>query len=744
MSTDASATPNAPNPDDLAKQFAEIVQRSQKITADFLHRAQEGKTAMPSDDVGVGNAFMELGAKLLANPQQLAEAQMRMWHDYMRLWHSTMARAMGEKPAPIADAKADNRFKSEAWQNNFLFDYIKQSYLIAAQNIQRTVGDVQGLDQQTSRKVRFFTKQFVDALAPTNFVFTNPEVLKATVESGGKNLLEGLNHMLEDIERGDGQLAIKMTDTGAFKLGENVATTPGKVVFQNDLMQLIQYSPSTDQVYKTPLLIIPPWINKYYILDLREKNSFIRWAVAQGHTLFVISWVNPDKRLAGKTFDDYMMEGPLAAIDAIEKATGEKEVNVIGYCLGGTLLACTLAWLGIKGRKPVKSATFFTAMIDFSEPGELGVFTDEKVLAKLEEKMKSRGGYLEGSEMASTFNLLRANDLIWSFVVNNYLLGKEPFPFDLLFWNSDATRMPAKMHTFYLRNMYIKNALVEHGAVELAGEPLDLDNIRVPVCFVSTVEDHIAPWKSTYAGAKRLPGPTKFILGGSGHIAGIVNPPVANKYHYWVSDEKLTGSAEEWLTKAQRHDGSWWTEWSNWIAKTSGDKVPARVPGSGKLKVIEDAPGSYVKLRLDAKAKLAAPAAATPFTPGGGNVMDALMKAAAAAAPQRAGSVIKGSFGVGSTDKGAPAKAAAQATETAQHAARKTAAKPAAKKLTPKAAKSLEAASLESAIDLLSGGAEGTVPGPAPRKAKRRTSPADSGPKAAGKTTGSRKKPTTS
>lgn len=742
MSNDAGATPNAPDPDELAKQFAEIVQRSQKITADFLQRAQEGKTALPSDDVGVTNAFMELGAKLLANPQQLAEAQLRMWHDYMRLWHNTMARAMGEKPAPIADAKADNRFKSEAWQNNFLFDYIKQSYLIAAQNIQRTVGDVQGLDQQTSRKVRFFTKQFVDALAPTNFVFTNPEVLKATVESGGKNLLEGLNHMLEDIERGDGQLAIKMTDYGAFKLGENVATTPGKVVFQNDLMQLIQYAPTTDKVYKTPLLIIPPWINKYYILDLREKNSFIRWAVAQGHTLFVISWVNPDERLADKTFDDYMLEGPLAAIEAIEKATGEKDVNVIGYCLGGTLLACTLAWLGIKGRKPVRSATFFTAMIDFSEPGELGVFTDEQVVDKLEAKMKSRGGYLEGSEMATTFNLLRANDLIWSFVVNNYLLGKEPFPFDLLFWNSDSTRMPAKMHTFYLRNMYIKNALVEHGTVELAGEPLDLDNIRLPVCFVSTVEDHIAPWKSTYLGAQRLPGPTKFILGGSGHIAGIVNPPAANKYHYWVSDEKLVGSAEEWLTNAQRHDGSWWTEWSTWIAKSSGEKVPARVPGSGKLKVIEDAPGSYVKLRLDAKATPAAPAAAMPFTQGTGKVMDALMKAAAAAAPMRAGSVIQGSFGLSPADKAAQAHKAAHSAERAAPEKAKPAAQAAS--TSAKMAKTREAASLESAIDLVSSDAGDKLPGPAPRKTKRRTGAAASAAAPASKTAKTRKKPTAS
>ena len=369
------------------------------------------------------------------------------------------------------------------------------------------------------------------------------------------------------------------------------------MVYQNDLMQLIQYAPSTQQVWRTPLLIIPPWINKYYILDLREKNSFIRWAVAQGHTVFVISWVNPDERFAGKTFDDYMREGPLAALDAIEQATGERIANVIGYCLGGTLLACALAWLAAKGEERVRGATFFTAMIDFTEPGELGVFTDEATLSNLEKKMQERG-YLEGAEMANTFNLLRANDLIWSFVVNNYLLGKAPFPFDLLYWNSDATRMPAKMHTFYLRNMYIKNLLAQPGGITLAGQPIDLSKVRLPVCFVSAIEDHIAPWKSTYMGTRLLGGPVKFILGASGHIAGIVNPPAANKYHYWTAD-KLAVTADEWLAAAQRYDGSWWPEWNNWVAQFGGEKVPARVPGDGKLQVIEDAPGSYAKLRLD-------------------------------------------------------------------------------------------------------------------------------------------------
>jgi polyhydroxyalkanoate synthase subunit PhaC len=595
----------AADPGAMAKSLSQIAERSQHLLNEYLERQREGKIAPMSDDLGLARAFSDLAVSLMSNPWKLVEVQMQMWQEYWKLWQTGMQRMLGEQPPAVAQpAASDNRFKNEAWQNNFVFDYIKQSYLIAAQNMQKLVTDAQGLDPQTQRKVAFFTRQFVDALAPTNFAFTNPEVLAATMQSGGKNLVDGLQNLLGDLERGGGQLAISMTDYKAFKLGENVATAPGKVVYQNDLMQLIQYTPSTEQVFSTPLLIIPPWINKYYILDLREKNSFIRWAVAQGHTVFVISWVNPDERFAGKTFEDYMREGPLAGrlLDRVQR--GERAANVIGYCLGGTLLACTLAWLAAKGEQRIRAATFFTAMIDFTEPGELGVFVDETALGNMEKKMQERG-YLEGAEMASTFNLLRANDLIWSFVVNNYLLGKDPFPFDLLYWNSDATRMPAKMHTFYLRNMYIKNLLAQPGGITLGGEPMDLSKVKTPVCFVSTVEDHIAPWKSTYMGARLLGGPVRFILGGSGHIAGIVNPPAANKYQYWSSD-KLADSADAWLAAAQRTAGSWWSAWNDWISPFGGAKIPARRPGDGKLKVIEDAPGSYVavpgsyaKLRLD-------------------------------------------------------------------------------------------------------------------------------------------------
>ena len=456
------------------------------------------------------------------------------------------------------------------------------------------------MPEHTKKKVDFFTRQYIDALAPSNFALTNPEVFRETIATGGGNLVKGLNNLLDDIERGNGRLRISMTDSKAFELGVNIATTPGKVVFRNELLELIQYEPSTRKVWKRPLLVIPPWINKYYILDLREKNSFLRWAVGEGMTVFIISWVNPDAKLAGKDFEDYMLAGTLAAIAAIEKATGEKDVNAIGYCLGGTLLAATLGYLAAKKDKRIASATFMTSLLDFTHAGELEVFIDETQVASLEKKMNERG-YLEGSEMANTFNMLRANDLIWSFVINNYLLGRDPFPFDLLHWNCDSTRMPAKMHSFYLRNLYMHNALRKPGGVTLGGVPIDLTKVTVPAYFVSAIEDHIAPWKTTYAGPQILKGKSRFVLSGSGHIAGMINPPAANKYGYWTNTA-LPAKAEAWFADARQHDGSWWTDWRQWATPYLGKEVPARVPGKGKLKVLEAAPGSYVRQRADAKA----------------------------------------------------------------------------------------------------------------------------------------------
>ena len=584
-----------PDPEAIGRTMADVAERSQRIVGDWLKRQAEGDKG--ADVTNIGRAFMEMTMRLMADPAQLLRAQIGFWQDTMTLWQNTTRRVMGLDSTPVIETPGtDRRFKDRAWADNEIFDFIKQSYLLSARYVQDVVTKVDGLEPKTAQKVDFYTRQFIDAMSPSNFMLTNPEVLRKTVETGGENLLKGLNNLLGDLERGKGKLRIRMTDTDAFKVGDNIGVSPGKVVFQNDLMQLIQYAPATDMVLKRPLLIAPPWINKFYILDLRPRNSFVRWAVSQGHTVFVISWVNPDEKLAEKNFEDYMREGFLAALAAIEAATGEREVNAIGYCLGGTLLASTLAYMAVKGDDRIKTATFFVTMMDFQEAGELGVFIDEEQLKALEEKMNKRG-YLEGSEMATTFNMLRANDLIWSFVVSNYLLGNDPFPFDLLYWNADSTRMPAKMHSFYLRNMYQSNLLAQPGGISLRGVPIDLGNIRTPAYFLSTREDHIAPWKSTYRGTQLLGGSKRFVLAASGHIAGVVNPPEGGKYNHWINED-LPPDPDGWLAGATELAGSWWPDWHRWILAHDKAQVPARVPGDGKLSPIEDAPGTYVQVRL--------------------------------------------------------------------------------------------------------------------------------------------------
>jgi polyhydroxyalkanoate synthase len=600
MTQTTNEKPALPDPQEVAKTYAEVAQRASKLITEHVKRQAKHGVTPPQDELGVAQAFMDMMAKMLANPYQLAQAQMNLVWDYFSLWQHSMLRFMGVQAPPVASpAKGDKRFKDEQWEEHFLFDFIKQSYLITARHIHDSVCCVKGLDDHTQEKVNFFTRQFIDAMSPSNFAHTNPEVFRETVKTHGQNLLKGFNNLLRDMEGGDGQLRVRMTDTTAFELGKNVATTPGKVVFQNDLIQLMQFTPTTKVQFKRPLLIVPPWINKYYILDLREKNSYIKWALDQGHTVFTISWVNPDAKLAEKTFEDYVFEGTLTAIDQVCAQTGEKEINAAGYCLGGTLLGTTAAYLAAKKDKRLASVTFFTTMLDFSIPGELGVFIDEQQVSSLEKKMNERG-YLEGTEMAGTFNMLRSNDLIWSFVVNNYLMGKDPFPFDLLYWNSDSTRMPAAMHSFYLRNMYMKNLLKEPGGIMIGDVEIDLRKIRIPAYFISTIEDHIAPWQSTYLGAQLFGGPTKFVLGGSGHIAGIVNPPVANKYGFWTHPaQTLPDTAEAFFAGAQQNEGSWWTDWQAWVTAQDDETVPARDPAKGKLKVLEDAPGSFAKFRLD-------------------------------------------------------------------------------------------------------------------------------------------------
>ena len=582
-----------PDPALMSRTMADVAERGQRIVGDFLRRQAEDSSK--PDPLNIGHAFMEMTAKMMANPAQLVQAQIGFWQDYLTLWSNTARRMMGgDAPAVIEEARGDRRFKDDAWRENEVFDFIRQSYLLSSRYFTSVVQGTEGLDAKTAQKVDFYTRQFVDAMSPANFVMTNPEVLRRTAETGGANLLKGLTNLLSDLERGKGKLRIRMTDDSKFKVGENIAVTPGKVVFQNDLMQLIQYAPTTETVYKRPLVIFPPWINKFYILDLRPKNSLIRWAVEQGHTVFVASWVNPDEHLSQKGFDDYMKEGVLAALDAIEAATGERAVNAIGYCLGGTLLATTLAYMAVKKDTRIKTATYFVTMTDFEEAGELGVFIDEEQLQGLEQRMEKRG-FLDGREMATTFNMLRANDLIWSFVVNNYLLGQEPFPFDLLYWNDDSTRMPAKMHSFYLRRMYQANDLCKPGGITLLGTAIDLRKIKVPSYLVSTREDHIAPWKSTYRGTQLYSGPVRFVLAASGHIAGVVNPPEGGKYSHWVNEE-LPASPDEWFAGATELAGSWWPDWQRWVSGQDKAMVPARVPGEGKLPALEDAPGSYVRV----------------------------------------------------------------------------------------------------------------------------------------------------
>jgi polyhydroxyalkanoate synthase subunit PhaC len=577
---------------DLTRQFG----RGQAVFADFMERKTTGDTfQMPDPDV-VQDSLLAAWKNLLGNPDRLAQAQTDFLTCQSNLWQMAWQRLAGVEVAPVAEPlKGDKRFADEDWNNQAVFDVIKQAYLVNASWLQRTLHDADGLSADDNQKVDFYTRIMVDALAPTNFLLTNPKALKASLQSGGRSLLDGLKNFVGDMERGQGQLSISMTDYDAFEPGRNVATTEGKVIYQNEMMQLIQFAPSTPMVQRQPLLIVPPWINKFYILDLRTSNSFIKWCVDQGLTVFVISWVNPGPELAHKGFEDYMLQGPLAALDAIKLVTGEDKVGIVGYCIGGTLTACTLAYMASKRDKRIVAATYLVTLTDFRKAGDIRVFIDDRQLELLEQHMDEHG-YLEGRHMANVFNLMRDNDLIWSFVVNNYLMGKEPMPFDLLYWSTDSTRMPAKMHGFYLRQMYLDNKLIEKGGICLNNVKIDLRKIKVPTYMLSAREDHIAPWDATYAATQIYGGDVRFVLAGSGHIAGVVNPPSAKKYQYWLNPQ-LPPTPEEWLEGATSHPGSWWEDWREWLRPHMGEDVAARTPGDGPLAPIEDAPGSYVKVR---------------------------------------------------------------------------------------------------------------------------------------------------
>lgn len=563
------------------------------VTRSVLRRLKGGRPN-PVSVKSLAKPFVRFTAKFATQPDAVITAEMRLLQNTTILGSSALMSLISREPMRVATPeRGDPRFKDDSWHDTIYFNFLMQAYLMSDRWINDTIEDVRGLDEHDRHKVRFFTNQVLDALAPSNFVLTNPEVLRETVDTRGRNLVRGVANFLRDLDKADGQMSFRMSDPDAFEVGVNLADTPGDVVYQNDLMQLIQYRPTTETVHRRPLLVIPPWINKYYILDLGAKKSFIRYWVEKGHTVFVISWVNPGKEHANKGFEDYMLEGPVQALDAIEKATGESEVNTIGYCIGGTLLGCTLAWLAARGDERVKSATFFNSMLDFSNVGDLKVFIDEDMISKMEKAMKKQG-YLDGLSIASSFNMLRANSLIWSFYINNYLMGRETPPFDLLHWNSDSTRLPGAMHSFYLRNMYLENRLVEPGGITLAGTPIDLGQIKVPAYFASAIEDHIAPWVSCYKGSRYLGGPVRFVLGGSGHIAGIINPPYKHKYGYRIN-ENTDLSPDEWLAGAEEYEGSWWPDWVDWAKQFGGDEVAARTPGEGELPVIEAAPGSYLR-----------------------------------------------------------------------------------------------------------------------------------------------------
>jgi polyhydroxyalkanoate synthase subunit PhaC len=584
--------------EEFSRNLARLVEEGGRALAAYLKPREEGRARqdLAEEMTEVVKTLGHVAEYWLSDPQRAVEAQTRLGQAYLDLWASAVKRLAGEATAPVVTPAAnDKRFSDPEWSSNQFYDFLKQAYLLGTQWANRLVIDAAALDPHTRQKAEFYMRQITNALSPSNFVLTNPELLRETLSSNADNLVRGMRMLAEDIESGGGDLKIRQSDSSMFAVGRNLATTPGKVIFQNELMQLIQYAPSTPTVLKRPLLIVPPWINKFYVLDLTPEKSFIKWCVDRGITVFCISWVNPDAHLAQKTFEDYVRQGPLAALEAIKKATGEDEVHSVGYCVGGTLLAVTLAALAAWGDKRIVSATLFAAQVDFTHAGDLKVFVDEDQVAALERRMAERG-YLEGKSMVTVFNMLRSNDLLWPYVINNYLKGKAPFPFDLLYWNADATRLPAANHSFYLRNCYLDNKLAK-GEMVIADTPIDLKAIKIPIYNLATREDHIAPAKSVLLGSKLFGGKVKYVLAGSGHIAGVVNPPDKNKYQYWTGPIRRDGDVDAWLDKATEHPGSWWPDWLAWLKRQGADELPARVPGGRALKPLEDAPGSYVKVR---------------------------------------------------------------------------------------------------------------------------------------------------
>jgi len=587
--------------DMLARNMVRLFDQGAKAFSTLAERTGsngQGPYSIASEASEAAKTFGEVARHWVSDPAKLVAAQGELFKSYADLWGRSFRRFLGAEVEPVVVPEpGDNRFKDPDWSNGQYFDFWKQAYLITSRWAEDLTRNTEGVDEKTRKKALFYLNQMLAAVSPSNFALTNPEVVRTTLATNAENLVQGMAHFVHDLEQSKDLLRISQTDLSAFEIGRNLAVTPGKVVFQNDLIQLIQYAPTTQEVYERPLLIVPPWINKYYILDLVPEKSFVKWAVDQGFTVFLVSWVNPDGKLAQKTFEDYMHEGILAAIEAINRQTGIRQINALGYCVGGTLLASTLAYMAAKGDDRVASASFLAAQVDFSEAGDLLVFIDDSQLKSLEEMMAEQG-YLDGSRMAAVFNMLRPRDLIWPYVINNYLLGKKPFPFDLLFWNADSTRLPAANHAFYLREFYHLNRLGK-GEMQLGGVKLDLGSIKIPIYELFTKEDHIAPAASVFRGSKLFGGPARLVMAGSGHIAGVVNPPAKKKYQYWSGGN--ASSLQEWMAQATETAGSWWPDWAGWLAAYSGAKLPPRDPASGPLRPIEDAPGSYVKSPTSSK-----------------------------------------------------------------------------------------------------------------------------------------------
>ena len=592
---------DAPLPDfeKLSRNVARFVEEGGKALAAVIKPVESGE-AKPAGAPGaeLTDMFVTLGRVAefyMTDARRAIEAQSALSSKFVELWGHTYKRLTGDPAPEVAPADAgDKRFADPDWKANPYFDFIKQAYVLTTRWADDLVARADDLDPHTRDKAAFYLKQVTSALSPSNFLVTNPELMRSTLAESGENLVRGMKMMAEDIAAGHGQLRIRQADAAKFKLGVNLAATPGKVIFRNELIELIQYAPTTETVYKRPLLIVPPWINKFYVLDLNPEKSFVRWAVAQGLTVFVVSWVNPDERHADKGFEAYMREGIFAALEAVEAATGERDVAMIGYCVGGTLLAITLAFMAEIGDDRVSSATFLTTQVDFEDAGDLKLFVDAEQLKQTERKMAERG-YLEGAQMANAFNMLRPNDLIWSYWVNNYLKGKEPMAFDLLVWNADSTRMPAANHRFYLRHCYLQNDLAQNRMV-IEGRPISLSKVKIPIYDLAAKEDHIAPARSVFNGARLFGGPVRYVMSGSGHIAGVVNPAEKPKYQYW-SGGPPEGRFEDWVAAATQTPGSWWTDWIGWLTAQAPERVAARPVGAGALAPICDAPGDYVRVK---------------------------------------------------------------------------------------------------------------------------------------------------